>query len=155
MIGFEQCRIDRGVLRFMMGNEVIGMIVIHVEDDRFTWRMIVIHVDDVLFAGLKRLAEYVLQELGNLLPTKNLREFIFFSGCAFRRDREAGTNDISQESYIRSVLERGSKYVAPARSPHPLQTITGPWRRMRRQEMCRSARWWGASCGSLTRPGPT
>ena len=27
-------------------------------------------------------------------------------GCAFRRDREAGTIEISQESYIRSVLER-------------------------------------------------
>ena len=27
-------------------------------------------------------------------------------GCAFRRDREAGAIEISQKSYIRSVLER-------------------------------------------------
>ena len=27
-------------------------------------------------------------------------------GCAFRRDREAGTIEISQESYIRRVFER-------------------------------------------------
>jgi len=91
-IGFEQCLTDPCVLRFMMGDEVIGMIVIH--------------VDDILYAGLKRLAEYLLQELGNLLPTKNLGEVNFFLGCAFRRDREAGTIEISQESYIRSVLER-------------------------------------------------
>ena len=31
---------------------------------------------------------------------------IFFLRCAFRRDREAGTIEISQDSYIRSVLER-------------------------------------------------
>ena len=91
-IGFEQCLTDPCVLRFMMGDEVIGMIVIH--------------VDDILYAGLKRLAEYLLQELGNLLPTKNLGEVDFFLGCAFRSDREAGTVEISQKSYIRSVLER-------------------------------------------------
>ena len=33
-------------------------------------------------------------------------EVKFFLGCAFIRDREAGTIEISQESYIRSVLER-------------------------------------------------
>ena len=52
----------------MMGDEVIGMIVIH--------------VDNILYAGLKRLAEYLLQELGNLLPTKNLGEFNFFLGLS-------------------------------------------------------------------------
>ena len=91
-IVFEQCLTDPCVLRFMMGDEVIGMILIH--------------VDDILHAGLKRPAEYLLQELGNLLPTKNLGEVNFFLSCAFRRDREAGTIEISQESYIRSVLER-------------------------------------------------
>ena len=40
------------------------------------------------------------------LPAKNLGEVKFFLGCAFIRDREAGTIEISQESYIRSVLER-------------------------------------------------
>ena len=35
-----------------------------------------------------------------------LGEVKFFLGCAFIRDREAGTIEISQESYIRSVLER-------------------------------------------------
>ena len=39
-IGFEQCLSDPCVLRFMMGDGVLGMVVIH--------------VDDILFGGLKR-----------------------------------------------------------------------------------------------------
>ena len=76
----------------MIGDEVLGMVVIH--------------VDDILFGGLKRIGEFVVQALGDSLPTKNLGEVIFFLGCVFRRDREAGTIEISQENYIRSVLER-------------------------------------------------
>ena len=68
--------------------------------------MVVIHVDDILFGGLKRIGEFVVQALGVSLPTKNLAEVIFFLGCAFRRDREAGTIEISQKSYIRSVFDR-------------------------------------------------
>ena len=77
---------DPCVLRFMMGDEVLEMVVIH--------------VDDILFGGLKRIGEFVVQALGDSLPT-NLGEVIFFLGCAFRRDREADTIEISQESYIR------------------------------------------------------
>ena len=91
-IGFEQCLTDPCVLRYMMGNEVLGMVVIH--------------VDDILYGGVQRLAEYLVQALGDSLPTKNLGDVLFFLGCAFCRDREAGVIEISQESYIRSVLER-------------------------------------------------
>ncbi|CAB1096235.1 unnamed protein product [Ectocarpus sp. CCAP 1310/34] len=91
-IGFEQSLSDPCVLRFMMGDEVMGIIAIH--------------VDDILYAGTKRLAEVIVEALGDSLPTKNLGEVRFFLGCAFSRDREAGTIEISQESYIRSVLER-------------------------------------------------
>ena len=48
----------------------------------------------------------VVEALGDSLPTKNLGEVKFFLGCAFIRDHEAGTIEISQQSYIRSVLER-------------------------------------------------
>ncbi|CAB1113542.1 unnamed protein product [Ectocarpus sp. CCAP 1310/34] len=91
-IGFEQSLSDPCVLHFMMGDEVLGMIAIH--------------VDDILYAGIERLAEMVVEALGDSLPTKNLGEVRFFLGCAFARDREAGTIEMSQESYIRSVLER-------------------------------------------------
>ena len=48
----------------------------------------------------------VVEALGDSLPTKNLGEVKFFLGCEFIRDREAGTIEISNESYIRNVLER-------------------------------------------------
>ena len=65
-IGFEQRLSDPCVLRFMMGDEVLGMVVIH--------------VDDILFGGLKRIGEFVVQALRDSLPTKNLGEVIFFFG---------------------------------------------------------------------------
>ena len=76
----------------MMGNEVVGMVAIH--------------VDDILYAGSEGLAKVVVAALGDSLPTKDLGEVKFFLGCEFIRDRVAGTIEISQESYIRSVLER-------------------------------------------------
>ena len=87
--------------------------------------MVVIHVDDTLFGGLKRIGEFEVQALGDPLPTKNLGEVIFFLGCAFRRDREAGTIEISQESCIRSVLER-FKICRTSSIPASPATITGP-----------------------------
>ena len=68
--------------------------------------MVAIHVDDILYAGTKSLAKVVVEALGDSLPTKNLGEVKFFLGCEFICDREAGTIEISQKSYIRSVIER-------------------------------------------------
>ena len=91
-IGFEQAMFDPCVLRFMMGDEVVGMVAIH--------------VDNILYAETKSLAKVVAEALGDSLPTKNLGEIKSFLCCEFIRDGEAGTIEISQESYIRSVLER-------------------------------------------------
>ena len=44
-IGFEQSMSDPCVLRLMMGDEVVGMVAIH--------------VDDILYAGTKSLVEVV------------------------------------------------------------------------------------------------
>ncbi|CAB1099792.1 unnamed protein product [Ectocarpus sp. CCAP 1310/34] len=57
-MGFEQSLSDPCVLRFVMGDEVLGMIAIH--------------VDDILYAGIERLATMVVEALGDSLPTKNL-----------------------------------------------------------------------------------
>ena len=66
--------------------------------------MVAIHVDGILYAGIKSLAKVVVEALGDSPPTKNLGEVKFVLGCAFIRDREAGTIEISQECYIRSCL---------------------------------------------------
>ena len=83
-------------------------------------------MDDILYAGTKSLAKVVVEALGDSLPTKKLGEVKFFLGCAFTRDREAGTIEISQENYITGVFSRDLIIVAPARSLLPLPTITGP-----------------------------
>ena len=74
-IGFEQSRSDPCVLRFIMGDEVVGMVAIH--------------VDDILYAGTKSLAKVVVEILGGSLPTKNLGEVKFFLGCDFATARLA------------------------------------------------------------------
>ena len=79
-MGFEQSLSDPCVLRFMMGDEVVGTVAVH--------------VDDILYAGTKNVAKVVVEALGDSLPTKNLGEVKFFLGCAFVRDREAGTIEI-------------------------------------------------------------
>ena len=95
----------------MIGDEVVGMIVIQ--------------MDDILYAGLKRLAEYLLQELGNLLQTKNLGEVNFFWAAY-----SVATARLVRLRFLRRVTSvvflRDSIFVAPARSPLPLRTITGP-----------------------------
>ena len=53
-IGFEQSLSDPCVLCFMMGDEVMGMVAIH--------------VDDILYAGTKSLAKVVVEALGDSLP---------------------------------------------------------------------------------------
>ncbi|CAB1102064.1 unnamed protein product [Ectocarpus sp. CCAP 1310/34] len=91
-IGFEQSLSDPCVLRFIMGDEMMDMIAIH--------------VDDILYGGIESLATTVVQALGDSFRTKNLGEVKFFLGCAFNRDREARTIEMSQVSCVRRVLER-------------------------------------------------
>ena len=50
-IGFELSLSDPCVLRFMMGDEVMGKVAIH--------------VDDILYAGTKSLAKVVVEALGD------------------------------------------------------------------------------------------
>ena len=57
---------DPCVLRFMMGDEVLGMVVIH--------------VDDILFGCLKRIGEFVVQALGTLSRRRTWENCHFLLG---------------------------------------------------------------------------
>ncbi|CAB1113285.1 unnamed protein product [Ectocarpus sp. CCAP 1310/34] len=83
-ISVEQSLSDPCVLRFMMRNEVMGVIAIH--------------VDDFLCGGIESLAKIVVQALGDSFHTKNFGEVKFFHGCACSRDREAGKIEMSQRA---------------------------------------------------------
>ena len=140
-IGFEQSMSDPCVLHSMMGDETVGMVAIH--------------VDDILHAGTESLATVVVEALGDSLATKNLGEVMFFCLVA----NLFATTRLAQLRFLKRVTSEvfsgDLTFVAPGRSLLPLPTITGPWRRMRGQEVSRSERWWGAWCGSPARRGPT
>ena len=48
----------------------------------------------------------MVKALNDTLPTKHLGELTWYMGIEFKRDRKAGTVEMSQSSYIRSILER-------------------------------------------------
>ena len=85
----------------------------------------VMHVDDVLFAGGSSVSKIVVKALNDTLPTKHLGELTWYMGIEFKRDRKAGTIEMSQSSYIRSILER-LMFSAPVPSPLLRLSISGP-----------------------------
>ena len=110
-IGFEQSMSDPCVLRFMMGNEVLGMVAIH--------------VDDILYAGTKSLAKVVVDALGDSLPTKiGVRSSFFLVANVFATARLARLRFLKRVTS--GVFSRDSIFVAPTRSLLTLPTITGP-----------------------------
>ena len=90
--GFEQCLADPCVMRLMMCGEVAAMVVMH--------------VDDILFGGARSVSEEVVAALNDVFPTKHLGEVAWYMGSEYRRDRTAGTLEISQTIFIRSVIDR-------------------------------------------------
>ena len=90
--GFEQCLADPCVMRLMMCGEVAAMVVMH--------------VGDILFGGARSVSEEVVAALSDVSPTKHLGELAWYMGSEYRRDRTAGTLEISQTNFIRSVIDR-------------------------------------------------
>ena len=98
-VGFEQSMSDPCVLRFMMGDEVVGMVAIH--------------VDDIVYAETKSLAKVIVEALGDSLPTKNLGEVkLFLVANLFATARQARLRCLNRVAS--GVSSRDSVFVAPA-----------------------------------------
>ena len=91
-IGFEQCLTDPCVMRLILKGVVVGVLVVH--------------VDDLLFGGLRSTSDEVVAALNDTFPTKHLGDLTWYMGREYRRDRKAGTLEISQTTFIRGMLER-------------------------------------------------
>ena len=115
-IGFEMCLSDTCAMRLLVGEELAGIVVIH--------------VDDMLFGGTSDVGKVVAEASNDTLPAKHLGDLSWYMGSEFRRDRKAGTIEISQASYIRSVLD---KYNVSRKSPSPASPRVDP-RPVREQE---------------------
>ena len=80
------------VFRLMVNDEVVAMLVVH--------------VDDIKFAATKEITDSVVADLNKRFPTKHLGEVTWYMGSKYKRDREKGTLGISQAHFIRNVVER-------------------------------------------------
>ena len=90
--GFEQCLVDPCVFRLMVNDEVVAMLVVH--------------VDDIKIAATKEITDSVVADLNKRFPTKHLGDVTWYMGSEYKRDREKGTLEISQTQFIRNVVER-------------------------------------------------
>ena len=92
MYGMESCRTDPFVLRMVVdGNVKLIMDV---------------HVDDIVIAGSDETCKDFHAALVTKFPTNNLGGLTWYAGCALKRDWELGTLEITQNTFIGSVLNR-------------------------------------------------
>lgn len=109
-LGFEQCKADAGVFRLIDGGK-IGVVL-------------VFHVDDIFVIGEKERCDQFAEDLNKSVPTKNLGELRWYSGCFYERDREAGRIQILQQTYVEELAEQ---YGVKTGGSFPLSTACKLW----------------------------
>ena len=90
--GMEQCRTDPCVFRMVVDGKVQLIMAVH--------------VDDIVIAGSDESCRDFHAALVTKFPTNNLGELTWYTGCAFKRDWELGTLEITQKAFIESMLNR-------------------------------------------------
>ena len=90
--GMEQCRTDPCVFRMVVDGKVELIMAVH--------------VDDIVIAGSDETCKDFHAALVTKFPTNNLGELTWYTGCAFKRDWELGTLEITQKAFIESMLNR-------------------------------------------------
>ncbi|CAN0487023.1 unnamed protein product, partial [Discosporangium mesarthrocarpum] len=111
--GFDRSMADHCLLRFLDGNE--------------NTLLIATHVDDMIAVGSRQNCDALCKALSIEFPTNNLGPLSWYTGCAFKRNWESGTRNISQTAYIDQLCERfdvsfpSSLLAAPHQSILPRQ----------------------------------
>ncbi|CAB1107675.1 unnamed protein product [Ectocarpus sp. CCAP 1310/34] len=90
--GYEQCRVDPCIFRKVVDGDVVGLIVIY--------------VDDIMFSATEQEREELLASLQKRFSVKDLGDCTWYDGCAIEVDLENGTTKLSQTAYIESMLNR-------------------------------------------------
>ena len=79
--------------------------------------IIVVYIDDLLVASeAKRNEEHAMKDLRPCFPIKDIGEAGFYLGYHIRRDRDAGTMNVDQHRFVRTVA---SKFNAEKTSTTP------------------------------------
>ena len=90
--GMEQSRTDPCVFRMVVDGKVELIMAVH--------------VDDIVIAGSDVACGDLHAALNTKFPTNNLGELTRYTGCAFKRNWELGTLEITQKAFVESVLNR-------------------------------------------------
>ena len=69
-----------------------------------------VHVDDIVIAGSDETCRDFHAAFTTKFPTNNLGELTWYTGCAFKRNWEVGTLEITQKCVTLSTAE--AEYVA-------------------------------------------
>ena len=65
-----------------------------------------VHVDDMVIAGSDETCRDFHDALTTKFLTNNLGELTWCTGCAFKRNWDLGTLDITQKAFVQSMLHR-------------------------------------------------
>ena len=90
--GMEQSRIDHYVFRMVVDGKVELIMAVHVLD--------------IVIAGSDEACRDFHAELNTRFPMNNLGELTWYTGCAFKRNWELGTLEITQKAFVESMLSR-------------------------------------------------
>ena len=86
----EQCRTDPCVFRMVVDGKVELTVAVH--------------VDDIVIAGSDETCRDFHAALSMKFPTNDLGELTWYTGCAFKRNWELGTLEITQKAFVESML---------------------------------------------------
>ena len=104
--GFEQCLVDPCVFRLMVADDVVAMMVFH--------------VDDIKIAATE-VTDLVVSALNQRFPTKHLGEVEWYMGSEYKGDREK----VFRRFYKLSSFGVSS-IILTSRSPAPSPSLR-PW----------------------------
>ena len=68
--------------------------------------VVAVHVDDIVIAGSDETCRDFHAALNTQFPTNNLGELTWYTDCAFTRNWELGTLEITQKAFVESMLNR-------------------------------------------------
>ncbi|CAN0529103.1 unnamed protein product [Scytosiphon promiscuus] len=107
--GFEQCLVDPCVFRPMVNDEVVVMVVVH--------------VDDIKIAATKEIPDLVLADLNKRFPMKQLGGVTWYMGSGYKKESGEGyAGDCAGSVYPK--CHRTFRY--PPNEPHSCFTVVGP-----------------------------
>ena len=92
------------VVKLGMEQRKTGPCVFHMVADGKVEVIMAVHVDVIVMAGSDEACRDFHAALNSKFPTNNLGQSTWYTGCAFKRNWELGTLEITQKVFVESML---------------------------------------------------